>query len=511
MSTTTRRTRGSARAVRRKERINAPIVMLPTLVRNIPVYEVLNEEGVELIHETSMNILEEVGIEFRDAEAIDHWKQVGAEVAGQRVRIQRELLLSLVSKTPESYTLHGRNPGRTVKIGGEHTVFAPTYGSPFVLDLDNKRRYSTLDDLQMFIKLAQMSPSMHLSGGVICEPVDVPVPKRHLHLIYSLLRYSDKPFMGATTARERAADSVAMAKLAMGDEFVESHTVMTSVINCNSPLVWDATMLDALKIYAIHNQAVLVSPFVLAGASTPASSVGAVAQLNAEALAGIAFAQQVRPGCPMVYGQFLATVSMLSGAPMAGTPEICLMNYMVGQMARRYKLPWRSSGMNTGSKLADAQAAYESNMTMHSALLAGANFVLHAAGWLEAGLTASFAKFVLDAEQMEMYYRYAQGPQLTDLDEALDAVREVGPGGHFLGTAHTRKHFQAAFYIPKLLDNNSFEQWELEGALRAEERAVQRVTDMLERYQEPALDAAVDEELRAYIEQREAMLPDTVT
>ena len=239
--------RGKARASRRKERLEAVPVMLPTLVRNIPLYEVLNAEGEELIHDASMKILEEVGIEFRDDEAIEYWKDAGAEVNGYRVRIQREMLLDLVDKAPEEFTLHGRIPQRTVEVGGKNIVFAPTYGSPFVLDFDNRRRYSTLDDLHKFHKLAHMLPSLHVSGGITCEPIDVAVSKRHLRVAYSALTHSDKPFMGATTARERAEDTVAMAKIALGEEYVDTHTVMVSVCNCNSPLVWDATMLDAVK------------------------------------------------------------------------------------------------------------------------------------------------------------------------------------------------------------------------------------------------------------------------
>lgn len=503
------RDRTGGRGARRQQRRLAPLVMLPTLVRNIPVYEVLNEEGVELIHDASMSILEDVGIEFRDAESLDYWKQAGADVREQRVRIDRTLLATLLERAPSEYTLHARNPERSVVIGGRHTVFAPNYGSPFVLDFDNRRRYSTLDDLYQFIRLAQLAPALHLSGGITCEPVDVPVPRRHLHTIYGLLRYSDKPFMGSVTAGERAEDTIAMAKIVMGDQFVGNHTVMTSVCNCNSPLVWDATMLDAVKVYARNNQAVLLTPFVMAGASTPASSVAAVAQLNAEALAGIAFAQLVRPGVPMVYGQFLATVSMQSGAPMAGTPETCWMNYMVGQLARRYRLPWRTSGLLTGSKLCDAQAGYEANMTMHSCLLAGANFIFHSAGWLEAGLVASFAKFMLDAEQTEMYYRYALGPSFDDLEEAMAAVREVGPGGHFLGTAHTLAHFKEAFFIPRALDNSSFEQWDAEGAKDANSRGLELARRALGVYEEPALDPAVDEALRDFILERESQLPGT--
>ena len=490
----------------------APLVCLPTLRRKIPVYEVMDEEGVELIHEASMGILEETGIEFRDPEALDNWRRAGARVEDQRVRIGRDLLMALIEQAPESYELHGRNPERKVTVGGRNMVFAPMYGAAFVLDFDGTRRYSTLEDLQSFLKMSHVSPALHLSGGIICEPVNLPVPKRHLHSVLACLTLSDKPFMGSVTARERAEDSVAMAKIVFGDDFVESNTVMTSVCNCNSPLVWDQTMLDAVKVYARHNQAVLLSPFVLAGASTPASSVGALAQLNAEALAGVAFAQTVRPGVPMVYGQFLAPVSMRSGAPMAGTPEISLMNFMIGQMARRYRLPWRSSGMTCGAKVVDAQAAYESTITMEAVVLSGANFVFHSAGWLEAGLAASFAKFALDAEQTEMYYRLAQGVSFEDLDEAMDAVREVGPGGHFLGTRHTRERFQDAFFMPELLDNNSYEQWLAEGACDANARGLRKAREMIESYDDhaPKLDPAVEEELRAFVTRREAELPDSL-
>jgi trimethylamine--corrinoid protein Co-methyltransferase len=504
--------RRGGRRTRRAARLAAPLVCLPTLTRDIPVYEVLDPEGVELIHEASMGILEEVGVEFRDAEALALWREAGAQVSGERVRIDRKLVMALVATSPEEITLAARNPARRVRLGGRHTVFAPTYGSPYVLDLEGRRRYSTLADLEAFHKLAYLAPALHLTGGITCEPVDVPVAKRHLHIAYSALRHSDKPFMGATTARERAEDTLAMARLVFGEAFLEANTVMVSVCNCNSPLVWDATMLDAVKVYARNNQAVLLSPFVMAGANTPASSVGAVAQLNAEALAGLAFAQLVRPGAPMIYGHYLATVSMKSGAPMAGTPEISLMNFMIGQLARRYRVPWRSSGMVSGAKLPDAQAAYESAMTMQSVLLAGASFVFHAAGWLEAGLTASFAKFMLDAEQMEMYYRLAQGVSFEDLGDAMAALAEVGPGGHYLGTAHTRARFQDAFFMPELLDNNSYEQWAAEGARDTADRATAKARRELARWDDhaPALDPAVDEALRAFIAKREAELPDTV-
>lgn len=513
MNATTRnvtQSRRRGREKRRQARTATPIVHMPTLVRETPLYEILSSEGVELIHDASMRILEEVGIDFRDPEALDIWQKAGADVSGQRVHIDRDFLMTLIDQAPESYTLHARNPDCTVTVGGRNTIFAPTYGSPYVIDLANERRYGKLEDLQNFHKLAHLTPSLHITGAITCEPVDIPVSKRHLHVTYSALRYSDKPFMGATTARERAEDTVRMAKIAFGEDYLKDHTVMTSVLNCNSPLVWDATMLDALKVYARNNQAVLCSPFVMAGASTPASTAGSVAQLNAEALAGVAFGQLVQPGSPMVYGQFLATVSMRSGAPMAGTPEISQMNYMVGQLARRYRLPWRSSGMVAGSKLNDAQAAYESNMTMSAVLLSGANFVFHSAGWNEAGLSASFSKFMLDAEQVAMFCKAVSPVSLADLDECVETIKEVGPGGHFLGTAHTLQNFETAFFMPELLDNNSYEQWMSEGAEDANTRGLKAARAALDRYEEPKLDAAIDEALRDFIARRESVLPDTV-
>lgn len=509
MSTQTvpREGRRGGRAARRALRQASPIVMLPTLVRDIPLYEILDDEGVEMIHRESMRILQEVGIDFRDGEAIETWRAAGAEVDGHRVRLAGELVLDLVAKTPEEFTLNARNAEKSVRVGGRHTVFAPTYGSPYVLDLDGERRYGTLEDLHQFHKLAYMMPALHLTGFVTCEPVDIAIPHRHLDVTLSALIHSDKAFMGAVTAKERAEDCVAMAKIAFGDDFVDANPVMVSVCNCNSPLVWDKTMLDAVRVYARHNQPVLLSPFVMAGANTPASCIGAVAQLNAEALAGLAFAQLINPGCPMIYGQFLATVSMKSGAPMAGTPEIAWMNLMIGQLARRYRVPWRSSGHVCGSKLPDAQSAYESTMTMQSVMMAGANYVFHSAGWLEAGLTASFAKFMLDAEQTAMWHKFAAGLPLDDMAEAMAAVREVGPAGHYLGTGHTRAKFETAFFMPDLLDNNSYEQWLEEGARDAAQRGTEAARQALGRYEAPAIDEGIAEGLRDYAARRKSELP----
>jgi trimethylamine--corrinoid protein Co-methyltransferase len=501
--------RRGGRGARRAERLGGSPKALPALYRRIPVYEVLNDEGLELVHRASLQILEEIGIDFRDAESLDIWRAHGAEVRGERVHIPGELLMAQMAKAPRRFTLHARNPERTVEIGGDHMVFAPNYGSPFVRMVDDERRYGTLDDLATLHKLAHVAPAMHNVGSVICEPTDSPVSRRHLHITASAIRHSDKSFMGPVTAPERAVDAVEMAKIVFGQDFIATKTVMVSLANANTPLVWDETMLGAVKVYARANQAVILAPFTLAGANTPASTIATVAQLNAEALAGMAFAQAVRPGAPVIYGNFLATVSMKSGAPMAGTSELALMNFMIGQLARRYGVPWRSSGMLTGAKICDAQAAYESAFNMLPILLAGANFVMHTAGWSEAGLVCNLAKFMLDAEQMEMLYRLGQGPSFDDFEEALDAIREVGPGGHFLGTAHTQAHFQDAFFMSRLGDNNSFEQWQLEGGKDAATRGREAALAALEGWVEPSLDPSVDEALRAFIAKREAEIPDS--
>jgi trimethylamine---corrinoid protein Co-methyltransferase len=496
------------REARRAARTGFQARWLPPLQRRLPLYEILAEEQVERLHEAAMRLLEEIGIEFREDEALALWRRAGAEVRDQRVRITRELLMGLVAKAPERFTVHARNPERSVEIGGDAMVFGPTYGSPFVRGFDGERRYGTIQDLGDLHKLAYLSPALHNTGSVICEPVDVPIPHRHLHITHSAIRHSDKSFMGPVTHPSRAADAVRMCEILFGERFVAENCCMISLVNGNSPLVWDATMIGALRVSARAGQAVVVAPFTLAGANTPASATATVAELAAEALAAIAYAQLERPGAPMIFGSFLAAVSMKSGAPMAGTSELALMNLMIGQLARRYRLPWRSSGMLTGSKVTDAQAAYESAFNMLPILLAGANYVMHCAGWTEAGLTASFAKFMLDAEQMEMVHKLGRGPRFEDFDEALATVREVGPGGHFLGTGHTQAHFKDAFFMAELFDNNSFEQWQADGAKDAAQRGLEAARRALDAYEAPPLDPGVEEGLRDFVARREAELPD---
>jgi len=504
-----RRGRGGAET-RRAARRGGGREQLGYILRKIPCFEVLNEEALEIIEHNADTVLQEVGLEFRDdAEALALWKDAGCDVDGERVRFPRGLCRKLVTENaPKVFTQHARNPERSVQIGGDATVFAPVYGPPFVRDLDGGRRYGTIEDFRNFVKLAYLAPALHHSGGTVCEPVDVPVNKRHLDMLYAHLRYSDKPFMGSVTAPERAEDSVAMAKILFGGDFVENNTVMISLINANSPMVWDDTMVGALKVYARHNQAVICTPFILAGAMAPCTVAGTMTQTLAESLAGMALAQLVRPGAPVVLGSFASSMSMQSGAPTFGTPEPALVLYGMGQLARRLGVPFRSGGGLCGSKAADAQAAFESANTLLPTLLGGVNFTLHAAGWLEGGLVSSYEKFMLDADQLSMLQAMAGGVDMSENGQAMDAIREVGPGKHFLGCAHTQANFQTAFWRSSLADNNSYEQWESEGGLDAAQRANKQWKQWLADYEAPAIDPGVDEALQAFIAEKKAATPD---
>lgn len=499
--------RAGGRAARNALRSAPDHDMLPGLTRKLPHCEVMDEEQVRLIDDASMAILEEVGVVFRDEIALADWRRVGADVRGETVHLDRALIRGLIETIPPEFTYHARNPANNVRLGGPHSIFVPMTGAPFLRDLDDVRRNPTLEDLAMFHKLAHMSPALHSSAHHIVEPYDHPISQRHLRITYSSMKYSDKTFMGMTTSPKNAEDVLDMCALLFGESFLEDHPVTTGNCNGNSPLVWDETMLGALRAFSRRNQPVLCSPFVLGGANTPASVAPTVAQLNAEALSALAYTQVVRKGAPAIYGHYLSTVSMKSGAPMAGTPEISLMNFMIGQMARFYDVPWRTSNTLGGAKTFDAQAGYESATTLSAVLHAGANYIWHSAGWNEAGMHCSVAKFIVDAEQCAMGYRMAEGPRWDDFEEALSAVRDVGPGGHYLGHPHTLQNFQRGFFMPELFDNNPIEQWQAGGSVDITERALIRARKMLGDYQEPRLDEAKDEELRDYISRREREIP----
>jgi trimethylamine--corrinoid protein Co-methyltransferase len=468
----------------------------------LPIYELLSKEGADRLHQASMRILAEFGIDFYDEEARALLKTHGAEVRGDTVFFDEALILKYVGMAPHEFTQLARNPANNVTNGGNQIVFAPVYGPPFVQDLDRGRREATLEDFQNFIKLANSTPYIHHSGGTIVEPTDEPVSTRHLEMLFSHIKYGDKAFMGSVTAGPNAADSVAMAEIVFGADVIREHPALLSLINVSSPRRFDERMLAAMKVYARARQAMIITPFILAGAMGPSTIAGTVAQLNAEALAGIALTQMIEPGTPVIYGSFLSTIDLQSGSPTFGTPESQLALYASAQMARRYGLPFRGGGAFASSKLPDAQAGYESVMVMIPTIMARTNFVLHAAGWLENGLVAGYEKFVLDCEILGMLHTWAKGIDLSDEMLAFDAFAEVAPGGHFLGTAHTMRHFRDAFYRAELFDYNSAEQWELNGAEDSYTRANKKVKQLLAAYEPPALDPGVEEALREYMARR---------
>ncbi len=479
--------------------------------RNIPPYEVLSDADYSIIEANADTILEEIGIDIKDdPESIAIFVKAGATADGERVRFPRGMCRELIQKSaPRQFTQFARNPANNVEIGGKNTVLVPAYGSPFVYSREGGRRYATIEDFRNFVKLAYMADSLHHSGGTICEPVDLPVNKRHFDMIYSHIKYSDKAFMGSVTHPDRAEDSVTMAKIVFGEDFVENNCVLVNLINANSPMTFDDTMLGSLKVYARHNQAVMVSPFIVAGAMSPVTVAAVAAQSLAEGMVGMSLAQLIRPGAPVIYGNFVSSMSMQSGAPTFGTPEASLVINTGAALARRLGVPFRSAGGFTASKVPDAQAAYEAANTLQQGLLAGVNFMLHTAGWLEGGLAMGYEKFVMDADQAAMLAVYAKGVDLSENGQAMDALREVGPGQHFLGCSHTQRNFKSAFYRSTIADNNSYEQWTEDGAQTAEQRAETLYKELLASYTPPELDPGVDAQLVKFMEDRKASFPDS--
>ena len=510
MSERASRRKGGGRAGRREARGQTATAAAPFIERNIPYVEILSEENLQLIEHNADRLLAEIGIDFlEDPEVLDLFNEAGADIDGTRVRFPTGMCREIIQATaPSEYVQHARNPSRSVIIGGKRTVLVPAYGPPFVHDLDNGRRYATIEDFQNFVKLAYMAPGIHHSGGTVCEPVDLPVNKRHYDMVYSHFKYSDKPLMGSVTHWRRAQDSVDMAKIVFGDEFVDQNCVLTSLINVNSPLVFDGTMLGSLKVYAKNNQATVVSPFILSGAMSPVTVTGTVTQILAEAMAGITLTQLIRPGCPVIFGTFAAAVSMATGAPTFGTPEPSMVIYAAGALARRLGVPFRSGGGLCGSKLPDAQAAYEAANTLQTAGLAGVNFMLHTAGWLEGGLAMGYEKFIMDCDQASMLAVLLNGVDVSENGQAMSAFEEVGPGKHFLGSEHTLANFETAFYRSTVADNNSYEQWSAEGSLDAAQRANTLWKQMLAEYQAPDLDPAIDEALQAFMTEQKASFAD---
>ncbi|MFL5723558.1 MAG: trimethylamine methyltransferase family protein [Chloroflexota bacterium] len=499
------------RAARQTERLARHMDTVPYLTRRLAPVEVISTEGLEQIEANADTLLEEVGIEIVNfPEATEIFRNAGADVTGQRVRFPRGMCRQLVQATaPRVFTQVARNAARSVQIGDPYMVLVPTYGSPFIHNLDDGRRYATIEDFRNFVKLTYTSRTLHHGGGTLCEPVDLPVNKRHFEMVYSHIRYSDRAFMGSVTHPSRAQDSVDMARIVFGADRMEREHVIMGLANANSPMSWDFNMLGSAKVYAENNQIMLITPFILGGAMAPVTVAAQATQTLAEALAGMAFCQIVRPGAPVIFGSLASSMSMQSGAPTFGTPEPQLVLFVLAALSRRLGVPFRSGGNFTASKLPDYQAAYESAISYMATMQAGVNFNLHTAGWLEGGLAIGYEKFMLDEDQASMTEAYVKGVDVTDNGYALDAMLGGGPGQHFLGSPHTLANFENAFWRSELSNNDSFEQWEIDGGLDAAQRANRRWKKRLAEYEQPPLDDSVHEELVSWMDQRKGSFPDS--
>ncbi len=478
------------------------------IVNSLPRYEILSEEAMGALDRGWRRIVSELGVEFILPEAVEEFRKAGQQVEGSVVKLDPEFVLEQVAKAPREFDLQARSPERSVRIGGDGMVFSAVYGPPFVR-VGSDRRDASMADFENFVKLSQSFDQLDSPGGTICEPNDRPLDSRHLDMVFALQTLSDKPYMGSVTSGPNAADTVRMTEILFGGrEAIEATPAVISLINVNSPLRYDDRMLSAMLEYNRANQAVVITPFLLMGAMSPVSVPATLAQQMAEALAGIALAQLVRPGCPVVFGSFLSNTDMQSGSPSFGTPESAIGLLCTGQVARSFGLPWRSGGGLTASQTADAQAAYEAMMTMLPTFLAGANFVMHSAGWLESGLVSCYEKFIVDIEILRMLQAEFQPLDVTEETLAFSAHEEVGHGGHFLGAAHTLERFRECFYRPLLSSTENFERWSRNGGRDAAERAGEIWRETLESYERPAIDPAVEEELAEYVARRRAELGD---
>ncbi|MGH3735723.1 MAG: trimethylamine methyltransferase family protein [Micromonosporaceae bacterium] len=474
----------------------------------MPRYEILSADAMAVLDTGWRRILTEIGVEFMSDRALDLFRRAGQTVEGNTVKLDPEFVLEQVAKAPREFDVQARNPANTVHIGGEAMAFGAVYGPPFVRQGD-VRRDATLDDFRSFTKLAQSFGELDSAGGVICEPNDAPLDSRHLDMTYALQTLTDKIYMGNVVSGTNARDTIRMTEILFGGRAVIEQTPATiSLINCNSPLRWDDRMLDAQFEYSAANQPVVLTPFLLMGAMSPVSIPAALAQQMAEALSGIALSQLIRPGCPVIFGSFLSNIDMQSGSPCFGTPESAIGLFCTGQIARRFGLPFRSGGGLTSSQTPDAQAAYEALMTLLPTFLAGANWVMHSAGWLEGGLVSCYEKFIVDIELLRMLRVEFTPLEIDEASLALDAHVEVGHGGHFLGAAHTLERFRSCFYRPLLSSSENYERWMGKGAHDAAARAGEIYQKKLAEYEQPPLDEAIREELAEYVTKRRAELGD---
>ncbi|MSP49481.1 MAG: methyltransferase [Alphaproteobacteria bacterium] len=473
--------------------------------RRFPPVEIVSADEIEAIHQASLTILEEIGMDFLDAEAVALVGRAGAATkpGSQRVRFDRNLILERIKTAPATFTLHARNPAHTLGFGGDQVIFAQVGSAPNCSDMDRGRRPGNQEDFRNLVKLAQSFNIIHMTGGYPVEPVDLHASIRHLDCLADLAKLTDKAFHAYSLGRQRNRDALEIVRLARGvsAEQLDREPSLITVINSSSPLRLDAPMLQGIMEMSARGQVVIMTPFTLAGAMAPVTVAGALTQQNAEALAGIAFTQMVRPGAPVVYGGFTSNVDMKSGAPAFGTPEYMKSAMIGGQLARRYGLPYRTSN-TCAANTVDAQAAYESVFSLWGAVMGGGNFILHSAGWMEGGLTASFEKTIVDVDLLQMVSQFLDPLEVSEETLALDAIREVGPGGHYFGAVHTQSRFKTAFYSPLISDWRNFESWKLAGSPTAMEKANRLWKEALARYQCPAMDPAAEEALDAFVARR---------
>ncbi len=477
------------------------------LINKMPRYEILSDEAIDTLDKGWRRIVSELGVEFLSEEALELFRKQGQQVDGQNVKLDPDFVMEQVAKAPREFDIQARNPERSVHIGGEHMVFSAVYGCPFVRE-GIERRNASMNDFENLVKLSHSFPQLDSPGGTICEPEDRPLDSRHLDMVTALMTYTDKIFMGSVTSGPNAADTIAMAEIVFGRESIEQTPCVISLINVNSPLRYDDRMLAALFEYVRANQPVIVTPFLLMGAMSPVSVAATLAQQMAEAMAGIALTQLIRPGCPVVFGSFLSNTDMQSGSPSFGTPESAVGLLCTGQIARHFGLPWRSGGGLTSSQTVDAQAAYEAMMTMLPTMLAGPNYVMHAAGWLESGLVSCYEKFIVDIEILRMLYEEFTPLEISEESLAFSAHEEVGAGGHFLGAVHTLERFRECFYRPLLSSTANYERWSRDGGKDAAARASDIWRKTLEEYEEPELDPDLKAELKAFVDRRRTELGD---
>ena len=474
----------------------------------MPRYEILSADAMDKLDKGWRRLVTEIGVEFMSQRALDLFREAGQRVEDNTVFFDPEFILAQVAKAPREFDVHARNPAHTVHIGGDSMAFGAVYGPPFVREGD-VRRDATMEDFRNFSRLAQSFDALDSAGGVVCEPNDTPLDSRHLDMTYALQTLTDKIYMGNVVSGPNAIDTIAMGSILFGGrDVIEEKPVSISLINCNSPLRWDDRMLDAQFEYSAANQPVVLTPFILLGAMSPVTIPAALVQQIAEALTGIALSQLIRPGCPVIFGSFMSNIDMQSGSPSFGTPESAIGLFCTGQIARHFGLPFRSGGGLTSSQVADAQAGYEAAMTMIPTFLAGTNWVMHSAGWLEGGLVAGFEKFIVDIELLQMLKVEFTPLEIDESTLAFDAHQEVGHGGHFLGAMHTMERFRTCFYRPLLSSSENYERWMRTGGNDTSARATKIYKATLEAYEPPPLDDAIRAELEEYVTRRRAELGD---